>query len=90
MVIGFAAGDIPKPPLNLALLKGCQIIGVFWGAWTAMFPDENEKNFQELFELYAAGKINPEIADRFPLKDAGQAIAHLKDRKAKGKVIIDV
>ena len=55
-----------------------------------MFPDENEKNFQELFALYAAGKINPEIADRFPLKDAGQAIAHLKDRKAKGKVIIDV
>ena len=90
LVIGFAAGEIPKPPLNLALLKGCQIIGVFWGAWTMMFPDENQKNFQELFELYAAGKINPEIADRFPLEDAGQAIAHLKDRKAKGKVIIDV
>ena len=48
------------------------------------------ENFQELFELYAAGKINPEIADRFPLEDAGQAIAHLKDRKARGKVIIDV
>ena len=55
-----------------------------------MFPGENQKNFQELFELYAAGKINPEIADRFPLADAGQAIAHLKDRKARGKVIIDV
>ena len=81
---------IRDSPLNLALLKGCQIIGVFWGAWTMMFPDENQKNFQELFELYAAGKINPEIADGFSLEDAGQAIAHLKDRKAKGKVIIDV
>jgi len=90
LVIGFAAGDIPKLPLNLALLKGCQIVGVFWGAWTAMFPDENKKNFEELFDLYAAGKINPEIADRFSLKDSAQAIAHLKDRKAKGKVIIDV
>ena len=51
---------------------------------------ENKKNFEELFDLYAAGKINPEIADRFSLKDSAQAIAHLKDRKAKGKVIIDV
>jgi NADPH2:quinone reductase len=90
LVIGFAAGEIPKPPLNLALLKGCQIVGVFWGAWAGMFPDENQKNFQELFELYAAGKINPEIADRFSLENGGQAIAHLKDRKARGKVIIDV
>ena len=90
LVIGFAAGEIPKPPLNLALLKGCQIVGVFWGAWTAMFPAENEKNFQELFNLYAEGKINPEISDRFSLADSALAIAHLKDRKAKGKVIIDV
>jgi len=90
LVIGFAAGEIPKPPLNLALLKGCQIVGVFWGAWTAMFPAENEKNFQELFDLYAEGKINPEISDRFSLADSAAAIAHLKDRKAKGKVIIDV
>ena len=90
LVIGFAAGEIPKPPLNLALLKGCQIVGVFWGAWTMMFPEENQKNFHELFDLFALGKINPEIADRFSLENAGQAIAHLKDRKARGKVIIDV
>jgi NADPH2:quinone reductase len=90
LVIGFAAGDIPKLPLNLALLKGCQIVGVFWGAWTTMFPDKNQENFQELFDLYAAGKINPEISDRFSLENAAQAIAHLKDRKARGKVIIDV
>ena len=90
LVIGFASGEIPKPPLNLALLKGCQVVGVFWGAWIAMFPGENEKNFQELFDLHAAGKINPEISDRFSLESAAAAIAHLKDRKAKGKVIIDV
>ena len=90
LVIGFAAGEIPKPPLNLALLKGCQIVGVFWGAWTTMFPNENQANFQELFDLYAAGKINPEISDRFSLAESAAAISHLKDRKAKGKVIIDV
>jgi NADPH2:quinone reductase len=90
LVIGFAAGEIPKIPLNLALLKNCQIVGVFWGAWTLMFPEEHEKNLQELFDLHADGKINPEISDRFSLEESAAAIAHLKDRKAKGKVIIDV
>ena len=90
LVIGFAAGEIPKLPLNLALLKNCQIVGVFWGAWTLMFPTEHEKNLQELFDLHADGKINPEISDRFSLEESAAAIAHLKDRKAKGKVIIDV
>ena len=77
----------PKKP---QLSDSCQIVGVFWGAWTMMFPDENEKNFKELFDLHAAGKINPEISDRFSLEESAAAIAHLKDRKAKGKVIIDV
>ena len=90
LVIGFAAGEIHKLPLNLALLKNCQIVGVFWGAWTLMFPAEHEKNLQELFDLHADGKINPEISDRFSLEESAAAIAHLKDRKAKGKVIIDV
>ena len=90
LVIGFAAGEIPMLPLNLALLKNCQIVGVFWGAWTLMFPAEHEKNLQELFDLHADGKINPEISDRFSLEESAAAIAHLKDRKAKGKVIIDV
>ena len=90
LVIGFAAGEISKLPLNLALLKNCQIVGVFWGAWTLMFPAEHEKNLQELFDLHADGKINPEISDRFSLEESAAAIAHLKDRKAKGKVIIDV
>ena len=92
LVIGFAAGadQIPKMPLNLTLLKGCQIVGVFWGAWVGMHPEENKKNFEELFKLHSEGKINPEVSDSFTLDDGALAIAHLKDRKAKGKVIIKI
>ncbi len=90
LVIGFAAGEIPKIPINLALLKGMKIVGVFWGAWVGMFPEENKKNFQELFELHSQGKINPEVSDSFLLEDGASAIALLKDRKAKGKVIIKI
>jgi len=57
LVIGFAAGEIPKLPLNLALLKGCQIVGVFWGAWTMMFPDENEKNFKNFLIFMLQAKL---------------------------------
>ncbi len=91
LVIGFAAGadQIPKMPLNLTLLKGCQIVGVFWGAWVAMFGDENKKNFEQLFELYSQGKINPEASDKFTLETSADALAHLANRKAKGKVIIN-
>ena len=89
LVIGFAAGPIPKIPLNLSLLKGCQIVGVFWGAWTGLDPEGNLNNFEELFKLHAEGKINPKVSDKFSLNDAALAIAHLKDRKAKGKVIIN-
>ena len=92
LVIGFAAGadQIPKMPLNLTLLKGCQIVGVFWGAWTGMFPEENQKNFEQLFEMYKNGKIDPSPSDKFTLDTAADAIAHLKDRKAKGKVVINL
>ena len=90
LVIGFAAGQIPKIPINLALLKGMKIVGVFWGAWVGMFPEENKKNFEELFKLHSEGKINPEVSDSFSLDDGAKAIAHLKDRKAKGKVIIQI
>ena len=90
LVIGFAAGQIPKIPINLALLKGMKIVGVFWGAWVGMFPEENKKNFEELFRLHSEGKINPEVSDSFNLDNGAQAIAHLKDRKAKGKVIIKI
>ena len=90
LVIGFAAGEIPKIPINLALLKGMKIVGVFWGAWVGMFPEENKKNFLELFELHSQEKIKPEVSDSFSLEEGAKAIAHLKDRKAKGKVIIKI
>ena len=90
LVIGFAAGQIPKIPLNITLLKGCQIVGVFWGAWVGQFPDENKKNFDELFKLHAEGKINPEVSQTFSLENAADAFSHLANRKAKGKVIINI
>ena len=90
LVIGFAAGEIPKIPINLALLKGMKIVGVFWGAWVGMFPEENKKNFLELFDLHSQEKIKPEVSDSFTLEEGAKAIAHLKDRKAKGKVIIKI
>tara|TARA_B100001109_G_scaffold108396_1_gene88540 strand:+ start:161 stop:1159 length:999 start_codon:yes stop_codon:yes gene_type:complete len=90
LVIGFAAGDIPRIPLNLTLLKGCQIVGVFWGAWTGLDPAGNVANFEEIFKLHVDGKIAPEVSDKFTLDNAADAIAHLQNRKAKGKVIIQI
>tara|TARA_B100000963_G_scaffold211174_1_gene184036 strand:+ start:3079 stop:4077 length:999 start_codon:yes stop_codon:yes gene_type:complete len=90
LVIGFAAGEIPKIPINLALLKGMKIVGVFWGAWVGMNPEENKANFKHLFDLHSDGMISPEVSDSFSLEDGAKAISHLKDRKAKGKVIIKI
>ena len=90
LVIGFASGSIPKLAVNLALVKEFSVVGVFWGAWTAMFPKENQENFEELFELLEAGKINPRIKDKFKLEDSAKAIAHLAERKATGKVIVEI
>lgn len=87
LVIGFPAG-IPKIPLNLTLLKSCQIVGVFWGAWTARFPGENQENIRELLAMYAEGKIRPHVSELFPLAEAGAAIQHLADRKAQGKIVV--
>jgi NADPH2:quinone reductase len=89
LVIGFPAG-IPKMPLNLALLKGCDIVGVFWGAAVARDPKGHEGNMRQLFGLYAEGKIKPHISARFPLERGAEAIAHLASRKAMGKVIVTV
>jgi len=90
LVIGFAAGEIPKIPLNITLLKGCQVVGVFWGAWVGMCPGENNKNFAELFKLHAEGKINPEVSQKYTLENSADAFLHLANRKAKGKVIINM
>ena len=87
LVIGFPAG-IPRIPLNLALLKGCDIVGVFWGSAVTRDPKAHAQNVKELLDLYAAGKIKPFVSEHFPLAKAGDAIKHLASRKAMGKVVV--
>ncbi|MEL6323944.1 MAG: NADPH:quinone oxidoreductase family protein [Pseudomonadota bacterium] len=89
LVIGFPAG-IPKMPLNLTLLKSCDIRGVFWGAFTARNPKGNQENIQDLFRLYKEGKIRPHVSNTYTLAEAPAAIRELMDRKAKGKVVVTV
>ncbi len=90
LVIGFASGPIPEVPTNLALLKGCSIVGVFWGRFTGAEPEENSQNFDELFALHAEGKLKPQITKSYSLNDAAEAISSLENRKATGKVVIEM
>ncbi|MCC6925171.1 NADPH:quinone oxidoreductase family protein [Novosphingobium sp.] len=86
-VVGFPAG-IAKLPLNLTLLKSCDVCGVFWGAWVAREPAANAKHIATLFDLLKTGKINPRVSATFPLARGGEAIQMLADRKAIGKVVV--
>jgi NADPH2:quinone reductase len=88
LVIGFASGTIPKIPLNLVLLKGCQIVGVFWGDHVAREPDKHRANMAKLAELCGAGRIRPRIDRLFPLEEAAAALGVLSRREAQGKVIL--
>ncbi|KJC43977.1 NADPH:quinone oxidoreductase [Bradyrhizobium sp. LTSP885] len=88
LVIGFAAGEIPKIPLNLALLKGCDIRGVFWGAWARLNPEKNRSNLQKLVQWTAEGKISSHVDRTFPLSQTSEALKVLAGRKAMGKVIL--
>ncbi len=90
LVIGFAAGDIPKIPLNLTLLKQCQIVGVFWGAWTMMDPAGHMANMKDLFAMCADGRIKPLVDDVFALDDYQAAYACLTERRVKGKVVLEI
>ncbi len=87
LVVGFPAG-IPRIPLNLPLLKGCEVVGVFWGAHTRREPDKHAENMADLFRLYGAGKLRPRIHARYPLERAGEAIAALSERHVMGKVVV--
>ncbi|NBU27852.1 MAG: NADPH:quinone oxidoreductase family protein [Caulobacteraceae bacterium] len=87
LVIGFPAG-IPKVPLNLTLLKSCDIVGVFWGAAVARDPAAHQENVRQLMTMYSEGKIRPHVSETFSLDRAGEAIAHLAARKAMGKVVV--
>ena len=88
LVIGFASGPIPKIPLNLTLLKGCSLVGVFWGRFTVEEPEQNRKNIGELWELFESGKISPVVTDSFPFDQYENAFNCLIERRARGKVIM--
>lgn len=87
LVVGFPAG-IAKLPLNLTLLKSCDVCGVFWGAFAAREPERNAANIAELFDLWAAGKISPRISETFSFETAHEAIARLENREAIGKLVV--
>ena len=90
LVIGFAAGEIPRIPLNLALLKSCDIVGVFWGAFVGRERERNRQNIEELMGWWREGKLRPHVSSIYPLEKSGDAIRELADRRAKGKVVVRV
>ena len=90
LVVGFASGRIPELPVNLALLKGASVVGVFWGSFAQRQPQDNLANFQQLFAWYAEGKLKPLVSQTFPLERAADAINALANRTAVGKVVVEV
>jgi len=87
LVVGFPAG-IAKIPMNLPLLKSCQIVGVFWGAYAMQFPKENMMNTMTLIQLYRDGRLKPHIQKTYTLKNAQQALIDMMDRKVMGKIVV--
>lgn len=90
LVVGFASGRIPDLPVNLALLKGAAVVGVFWGAFAQRQPEDNAANFRQLFAWHAEGKLKPLVSQTFPLARGAEAINALGQRQAVGKVVVTV
>ena len=90
LVIGFACGDIPDFPANIALLKEASIIGVWWGTWAARHPADSTQNMQELALMLAKGELSPRVTESYPLEQFAAAFDLLSNRKAKGKVILNL
>lgn len=88
MVVGFANGEIPRIPLNLALLKGASLVGVFWGEFAKREPRANAKSMAQLMGWLAAGQIRPHISARYKLEDTARALEDMASRKVTGKVVI--
>jgi NADPH:quinone reductase len=88
LVVGFAAGDIPKLPLNLALLKGASIVGVFWGDFTRREPEQFAHSIRQLGRWYAEGRLKPHVSQTFPLEKAVDALQLMAARRVKGKVVL--
>ncbi|MAL97557.1 NADPH:quinone oxidoreductase family protein [Hydrocarboniclastica marina] len=90
LIVGFAAGDIPKIPANLTLLKGCQVVGVFWGSFTMKDPKANAQNVADLLGFYEQGRIHPKVSEVHPFEDYVEALKGLSERRAKGKIVLKV
>lgn len=90
LVVGFTSGQIAAAPANLPLLKGCSIVGVFWGAFASRAPQRNRANLEQVLAWAAEGKINPRISIVRPLAEAKQALAAFADRSAVGKIVLSV
>jgi NADPH2:quinone reductase len=90
LVIGFAAGDIPAIPLNLALLKGLSIVGVFWGAWASRQPDANRANYRELLAMVSEGALRPRVTASYGLEDFVAAFTAISSRQATGKTVLEL
>jgi len=88
LVVGFAAGRIPSLPLNLPLLKGCAVLGVFWGAFTRNEPERNAANLRELMQWVGDGRLRPHVSARYPLERAADALDDLVQRRVHGKVVL--
>ena len=88
LVVGFAAGEIPKLPLNLVLLKGCQVVGVFWGSFAEREPQRNEANLEEMVGWYREGRIRPHIDGTYPLEQSIDALRRIAARQVRGKLVI--
>jgi NADPH2:quinone reductase len=88
LVIGFAAGDIPRIPLNLPLLKGCSIVGVFWGSFALRERDEQRRNTEELWAMFESGRLVPVVGETHRLEDYAAAFDSLATRRAQGKVVV--
>lgn len=88
LVIGFASGEIPRVALNLPLLKGCAILGAWWGPWVDRDRERHRRRCDELFALYERGLIRPFVSERYPLAQGAQAIQRLSSRQAMGKVVV--
>ena len=89
-MVSFASNEIPKVQANLTLLKGCAVVGVFWGQFRRTEPELDAENFRALFELHAAGRIKPLVSATYPLERAKEALHALAERRVTGKIVLTV
>ncbi len=90
LIVGFVGGDIPKVPTNLILLKSCQVVGVFYGAFSGRFPAENQQNFVEIIDMFNSGNLKALVGGEYGLDDYVDALNCLSQRRAVGKIVVNV